>query len=474
MAGDNSTAGGFVRRNSPGSDVTTPCPGCFTGDGFNNSAAISNSQAFGNVTGGALSVAGGFAATGGQDDRLPGGSFTNVTASGAVNAGHDSIVGGLVGVLFEGGTIANSTAQNTLVASSGPNSIVGGIAGVNEGTISGTTSTAPVSGTSDSYIGGMTGINLGLVTGSATDPDIGGSGGNNFIGGIAGLNVGSIDNSTARSRWRAARRITPAASPASTAAYRRTHGDDPEFELPDRHDHQFERDRQRLQRPGRHVVAGLDSRPAVVARRLHRRGLHRPHRRLAAAQARRLAIPIPFRANADFTDQQVVQFTQPVNYHHDQHRAAAGRPGDAGAVNGGPGGNAGNGAGGNDRQHRQHRQPRQRPAGRQRRAARHAPDRHAGHAAAARHGPAAARRDAISCRTRWCCSSAASMTPQQIAAIAQRFGLTIVAQQTDRHARAAPSTRSSINNGQIGGRGDPRRSRAPASTPRRSRTTPMA
>ena len=113
-----------------------------------------------------------------------------------MNAGHDSIVGGLVGVLVEGGTIANSSAQNTLVASSGANSIVGGIAGVNEGTISDTTSTAPVSGTSDSYIGGVTGINLGLVTGSSTDPAITGSGGNNFIGGIAGLNVGSIDNST--------------------------------------------------------------------------------------------------------------------------------------------------------------------------------------------------------------------------------------------------------------------------------------
>ena len=98
-------------------------------------------------------------------------------------------------MLLEGGTIANSTAQNTVVASSGANSIVGGVAGVNEGTISGTNSTAPVSGTSDSYIGGVTGINLGLITGSATDPAIGGSGGNNFVGGIAGLNVGAINNS---------------------------------------------------------------------------------------------------------------------------------------------------------------------------------------------------------------------------------------------------------------------------------------
>ena len=173
------------------------CQGCLFGDAFNNSASISNSQASGTVSAGASSVAGGFAATGSQDNGSHGGSFSNVTASGAVNAGHDSVVGGLVGVLLEDGTIANSTAHNSIVASSGSNSIIGGVVGLNEGTISGTASTAPVSGTSDSYIGGITGINLGLVTGSSTDPNIGGSGGNDFIGGIAGLNAGSINGSTA-------------------------------------------------------------------------------------------------------------------------------------------------------------------------------------------------------------------------------------------------------------------------------------
>ena len=194
--GDNSTAGGFVGGNSPGSGMQN-CQGCLFGDAFNNSASISNSQASGTVSAGASSVAGGFAATGSQDNGSHGGSFSNVTASGAVNAGHDSVVGGLVGVLLEDGTIANSTAHNSIVASSGSNSIIGGVVGLNEGTISGTASTAPVSGTSDSYIGGITGINLGLVTGSSTDPNIGGSGGNDFIGGIAGLNAGSINGSTA-------------------------------------------------------------------------------------------------------------------------------------------------------------------------------------------------------------------------------------------------------------------------------------
>ena len=196
-AGDNSTAGGFVSDNSPGSGSQTPsCVDCFTGDGFNNSAAITNAQASGGVTVGASSVAGGFAAIGGGNHGQSGGSFTNVSAAGAVNVADNSIVGGLVGVLSEGGTLANSKAQNTLVASSGANSVVGGIVGVNEGSISDTTSTAPVSGTSDSYIGGVTGINLGSITGSSSDPDISGSGGDNFVGGIAGLNVGTIDNST--------------------------------------------------------------------------------------------------------------------------------------------------------------------------------------------------------------------------------------------------------------------------------------
>jgi filamentous hemagglutinin family protein len=190
--GGNSTAGGFVASNSPGSGTQG-----FAGDGFNNGATISNSQASGNVTVGASSVAGGFAATGSDDQGPSGGSFTNVTAFGAVSTGQDSIVGGLIGVLLEGGTIANSSARNSLVASAGPNSIVGGVVGLNEGTISGTTSLAPVSGTSDSYIGGITGINLGLVTSSSIDPDISGTGGDNFIGGIAGLNTGSINNSTA-------------------------------------------------------------------------------------------------------------------------------------------------------------------------------------------------------------------------------------------------------------------------------------
>ena len=305
--GDNSTAGGFVGGNSPSSGMQS-CQGCLFGDGFNNSASISNSQASGTVTAGASSVAGGFAATGSQDNGSHGGSFTNVTASGAVNAGHDSVVGGLVGVLLEDGTIANCTAHNSIVASSGPNSIIGGVVGLNEGTISGTASTAPVSGTSDSYIGGITGINLGLVTGSSTDPDIGGSGGNDFIGGIAALNAGSIDGSTAKSRCGRLAELFGGvagvnAASATTVGYS-------VFEFPDRHDHQFKRDRQRIHQPDRNDVAGLDSRPSGVARRLHDAACGV----LTGGTLQTTSATNNIPANTINVDQQVAQFTQPVNF----------------------------------------------------------------------------------------------------------------------------------------------------------------
>jgi filamentous hemagglutinin family protein len=196
LAGDNSTAGGFVGGNSPNNSPTI-CPGCYVGDGYNNNAAITNAQASGNVTVGASSVAGGFASNSAGDNG-GGGTFTNITASGAVTAGQDSMVGGLVGVIGLNSTLSDSSAQNTLVASTGPNGIVGGIVGVSFGTISNTTSTAPVNGTGDSYIGGVAGINLGSLNNVAADPAITGTGSSDFIGGIAGLNLGSIDGSSAQ------------------------------------------------------------------------------------------------------------------------------------------------------------------------------------------------------------------------------------------------------------------------------------
>ena len=269
ITGDNSTAGGFIQSQLARQLRDATCPGCFIGDGFNNSAAISNSQAFGNVTVGALSVAGGFAATEQRRERpvrqlhqyrrfrrgeCRSRQHRRRSGRRTVRKRHDRE---FFSEQHAGGQFA------------GANSIVGGVAGVNEGTISDTSSTAPVSGTSDSYIGGITGINLGLVTGSSTDPDITGSGGNNFIGGIAGLNVGSINNSTGQVALGGGTPNYAGGVAGVNAAYSGNTANDPEFEFPDRHDHQFEFKRQRLHQSGWHDFAELHSRPALLARRLH-------------------------------------------------------------------------------------------------------------------------------------------------------------------------------------------------------------
>ena len=389
--GDNSTAGGFVGGNSPSSGMQS-CQGCLFGDGFNNSASISNSQASGTVTAGASSVAGGFAATGSQDNGSHGGSFTNVTASGAVNAGHDSVVGGLVGVLLEDGTIANSTAHNSIVASSGPNSIIGGVVGLNEGTISGTASTAPVSGTSNSYIGGITGINLGLVTGSSTDPNIGGSGGNDFIGGIAGLNAGSINGSTANIALSGGSPNYSGGVAGVNGSFSNEPSAFPYSSFPDGTITNSSATGSGFTgQTGTSSPAWTPGLPAWLAScsdagcgfitggTLQTTG--------GTLQTTSATNNIP--ANTINVDQQVAQFTQPVNFtgpttppplintaesQPGQHRKRRERSRQSG-----------------ERRHRQHRrwQPRQRPAWRQRGPCRHAFNRHADYAAAARLGLAA-------------------------------------------------------------------------------------
>ena len=84
------------------------------------------------------------------------------------------------------------------VTSTGPNSIVGGFAGLTGGTIFASVSTGAVTGTSDSYLGGFAGVNLGTIAASFTTPssDVTGTGNRNIIGGFVGANFGSIDSSS--------------------------------------------------------------------------------------------------------------------------------------------------------------------------------------------------------------------------------------------------------------------------------------
>ena len=431
VTGDNSTAGGFIQSNSPGNNVT-PCPGCFTGDGFNNSAAISNSQAFGNVTVGALSVAGGFGATDGQDDGPSGGSFTNITASGAVNAGHDSIVGGLVGVLTENGTIANSAAQNTIVASSGANSIIGGIVGANEGSISGTMSTAPVSGTSDSYIGGITGINLGVVTGSSTDPNITSSGSNNFIGGIAGLNAGSINNSNSQADLSGGSPNYTGGVAGVNAAYGNSRTI-PNSSFPNGTiTNSSSSGSGFTNQVGTSSPSFIPGLPSWLAGCTDAACTFLTGGSLQPGTSPENTVP----TNTAFPNQQVLQFTQPVNFTTTNIAPPLIDPTTLASLNGGTPGNAGNGPGGNGTNG----------------ANGNTNNGNSGSLASGKQGgngaPPGMR--LIDMRvmplppgtglpppgeTRFLQNQVvlqfgAGMTPQQIAAIAQRFGLTIVSQQT--------------------------------------------
>jgi len=95
-------------------------------------------------------------------------------------------VGGLVGV--NTGTISNSFATGSVSAGN----YVGGLVGHNYGTISNSYATGSVS--AGNYVGGLVGANNGTIRNSyATGSDRGGS----YVGGLVGLNYGEITNSYA-------------------------------------------------------------------------------------------------------------------------------------------------------------------------------------------------------------------------------------------------------------------------------------
>jgi filamentous hemagglutinin family protein len=190
FAGDNSQAGGLTGGNSP-SGNTSPCNGCIVGDGHNNLATIQSALAIGNITVGAASFGGGLSGTGD-------GTFISTSAFGNVTGGANSTLGGLVGGMGAGN--GPSAIQTSLafgaVASTGPNSSVGGLVGINGGTIVGSVASGPVSGTSQSYLGGLVGINIGAIESSSSSSTVTGSGAQNYAGGAVGLNFGLIDPTT--------------------------------------------------------------------------------------------------------------------------------------------------------------------------------------------------------------------------------------------------------------------------------------
>ncbi len=189
-AGDNSMAGGLTGSSSP-SNNTGNCTACTTGNGHNNFALVSASSAYGNVSVGATSFAGGLSGSGD-------GSFSQTSASGNVTGGANSILGGLVGGMgaFDGPSFITQSSAHGSVSSSGPHSTVGGLVGLNGGTIDQSKAYGAVLGTSQSYLGGLVGINVGWVHDSTAVGQVTGTGSQNFAGGVAGLNFGLIDPTT--------------------------------------------------------------------------------------------------------------------------------------------------------------------------------------------------------------------------------------------------------------------------------------
>ena len=155
-----------------------------------NSGIIDTSSATGNVSAGATSLVGGLI---GFNDIS--GTIVNSFATGAVSGGSFSALGGLVGLNL--GSIDPSYATGT-VTDTGTGSALGGLAGINAGSINQAAATGAVTGGSNSMVGGLVGINTAAGEGvSGTINQSYASGGvtggvASAVGGLVGLNGGVI------------------------------------------------------------------------------------------------------------------------------------------------------------------------------------------------------------------------------------------------------------------------------------------
>jgi trimeric autotransporter adhesin len=120
----------------------------------------------------------------------PGGVVTNCTVAGGSVSDPDYFVGGLVGLNF--GTISHCSANVAVSGGSG----VGGLVGENDGNISDSFATGPVSGNISANlegIGGLAGTNTApgaILNSYATGPVSGVS----SVGGAIGYNTGTLTN----------------------------------------------------------------------------------------------------------------------------------------------------------------------------------------------------------------------------------------------------------------------------------------
>jgi len=118
----------------------------------------------------------------------PGSSVKNLGLGNCAVSG-DNYVGGLVGLNY--GSISNCYSTGS-VSGSGE---VGGLVGWNEsGTISDCYSTGTVNGGSSGYGGGLVGGNNGSISNCYSMSTVGGGSNSYELGGLVGLNGGSISN----------------------------------------------------------------------------------------------------------------------------------------------------------------------------------------------------------------------------------------------------------------------------------------
>ena len=199
LAGFNSgtISGSFATGNLSGTSPLGAQYAMIVGGlvGLNNSPGqIINSYASGAVTGSGQVELGG----------LVGGNFSAISGSyaiGPVSGSGNGTIGGLVG-FNSGGTIASSYASGPVTGSTG-NVSVGGLVGTSDSLSSITNSyaTGAVSisapGAADQAAGGLVGANEGQITGSHATGPVTSNGGDVLIGGLVGGNTGDISNSFA-------------------------------------------------------------------------------------------------------------------------------------------------------------------------------------------------------------------------------------------------------------------------------------
>ncbi len=127
------------------------------------------------------------------------GSINNGYATGDVTspAGFD-VIGGLVGT--NGGTIENSHTEGNVSGGGRDKDNVGGLVGMNDNLIQTSSVIGDVVGSNDDYdsVGGVAGVNNGTIQNSYTKGLIQGSDGNSDqVGGLVGINLGMLRNSYA-------------------------------------------------------------------------------------------------------------------------------------------------------------------------------------------------------------------------------------------------------------------------------------